>query len=147
MADGRVQRRDAADEQRPVSHDGKQEIEHGSGQQYRDAGGYRAVVERASLVRGIDWPFATVEKAHVTAERDRRYAIFGLVGAANPGNERLAEADRITQNLHAGQAAHEVMAVFVNRDEHADRDDKREQVGQEITHRDWFPSMRRRYRY
>ena len=72
LADDRLQRRHADDEQHPVQQHGEQEIERRPGEQHRDALPHRLAIERlrrASSRR--DGAFALVEQLHVAAERDR----------------------------------------------------------------------------
>ncbi len=134
FTDGRYERGDSVKKQRPVRHDGEQEIEGWSGEKYGDPLRYRPLVERPPLVRFGNGALAGIEKADVAAERNRRNTVFGAILTADSGPDRSAEPDRKPQHLHTGPAPHDVVTVLVNRHEDADGDDESQQIAESATH-------------
>ena len=64
-----------------------------------------------------------------------RWRLLDSIGIrAAPAQQRAAESDRKAQHLEAELAGHDEMTVLVDRDQHADRDDKRQDTPQKIKH-------------
>ncbi len=109
----------------PESGNREQEIRAGTGREHGDPSPDGAAVEGAVRLRGIDLALALVEHLDVAAERDRRDPVFDLIGVlAAPAQQWPAESDRKPEHLEAEPARNPEMAVLVDRDQHADRDDK-----------------------
>src|SRR4029077_16235924 len=102
----------------------------------RDPPPYRLAVEGTiRLVRG-NRALALVEHFHVAAEGHRGDDPLGLILADSLDQERSSETNRKAQDLHAAQAGHEIVAVLVHHDQHAERDDEGDE-GVEETHAAW----------
>jgi hypothetical protein len=122
LADHRLQRRQTVEEQRPVQHHRQQEIGHRTRQHDADAAPYASPVEGPMDFAGGYGALALVEHLDVAAQRQRADRPLGLVASEPAAEQGLAKADRKTQHLDSGQACRQVMAEFMDHDQHADRD-------------------------
>ncbi len=122
LADHRLQRRQAVEEQRPVEHHRQQEIGHRAGQHDADSAPYASPVEGSMNFAGGYGAFALVEHLDVTAQRQRADRPLGLVASEPTAEQGFAETHRKAQHLDSGQACRQVMAEFMDHHQHADRD-------------------------
>ena len=134
IADRRQQRRHAARKNHPVRQDREQEVEGRPRQQNSNAGNYRSLIKRAPCIFGRHGALTTIKKTDIATQGNRREAVLGAIIATHPGQQRLAEAYREPQYLHARPAANDVVTILVYGNQDADRDNEGQQIGQQVTH-------------
>ena len=93
-------------------------------------------VECAIALVGSNGALALVEHLHVSAERQRADRELGAA-LRPPTPEHAPEADREPQHLHAAGHRHAIVAVFVDDDEHSERqregEDRRDHAESSLT--------------
>ncbi len=115
---------DAVDVERGVEEDRQQQVRNRSRGNNDESLPDRLPIERARKIafgnRLALSRFALVEKPNEAAQRNRRNRPLRLIAPETAHEERLAEADREAQHLHAEQPAREIVSELVERDQDAD---------------------------
>ena len=134
-ADNRQIVRLADHEHRPQQDEAEQEIEHRAGDHDRHPLQHRLAVEGLVQIALGHFELALVEHLHVAAERNCGNRVFGAI-AAQTRPQRLAEAHRKADHVHAKPARDPEMAELMEGDQDADADDQPPDRAQEIAHAD-----------
>jgi hypothetical protein len=112
----------------------EQQIGDRTGRHDRHPPPHRLAIERARHVGRRDRSLALVGHFHVAAERNRRQRPFRLVAAPTTCPQHAPEADGKAQHLDARETGDDVMAEFVEHDEHAERDGERDDLVERVDH-------------